>query len=131
MKSILCDYSDACILVTGNITATRNTAATQVIFKNCAAFKDCRKEINDTFVNYADFVNISMHMYNLIEYSENYSDTSGSLSNFKRDEIINNIDVTNNNNIAPSFKYKANLLGNRGNDGKKSCENSCAIQIFK
>ena len=70
-------------------------------------------------------------MYNLIEYSDKYSDTSGSLSNFKRDEIINNIDVTNNNNIAPWFKYKANLLGNRGNDGKKSCENSCTIQIFK
>ena len=75
IKSILCDYSHACILVTGNITATRNTAATQVIFKNCAPFKDCRKEINDSFVNYADFVNISMHMYNLIEYSDNYSDT--------------------------------------------------------
>ena len=131
IKSILCDYSHACILVTGNITATRNTAATQVIFKNCAPFKDCRKEINDSFVNYADFVNISMHMYNLIEYSDNYSDTWGSLSNFKRDEIINNVDVTNNNNIAPSFKYKANLLRNRRNNGKKSCENSCTIQIFK
>ena len=68
-----------------------------------------------------------MHMYNLIEYSENYSDTSGSLSNFKRDEIINNVDVTNNNNNAPSFKYKGNLLGNTRNDGKKSCENSCTI----
>ena len=70
-------------------------------------------------------------MYNLIEYSDNYSDTWGSLSNFKRDEIINNVDVTNNNNIAPSFKYKANLLRNRRNNGKKSCENSCTIQIFK
>ena len=47
-------------------------------------------------------------MYNLIEYSDNYSDTSGRLWNFKRDEIINNADVTNNNN-ATSFKYKANL----------------------
>ena len=47
IKSSLCDYSDAYILVTGNITATPNNAITQVIFKNCAPFKDCRTEIND------------------------------------------------------------------------------------
>ena len=51
-----------------------------------------------------------MPMYNLIEYSDNYSDTSRSLWNFKRDEIINNADVTNDDN-APSFKYKANFNG--------------------
>ena len=50
-----------------------------------------------------------MPMYNLIEYSDNYSDTLGSLWGFKRDEVTNNSDVTNNNN-APSFKYKANIL---------------------
>ena len=55
------------------------TAATQVAFKNCAPFKDCRTVINDTFVNYADFINIAMPMYNLIRYSDNYSDSSGSL----------------------------------------------------
>ena len=55
-----------------------------------------------------------MPMYNLIEYSDNYSDTSGSLWNFKRYEIINNADVTNNNNV-PSFKYKAYLIGNTEN----------------
>ena len=54
-------------------------------------------------------------MYNSIEYSDNYSDTSGSLWNFKRDEIINNVDVTNDNN-APLFRYKANLIGNTKND---------------
>ena len=53
-----------------------------------------------------------MPMYKLIEYSDNYSDTSRSLSNFKRDEIINDADVTNDDN-APSFKYKANLIGNK------------------
>ena len=102
-ESSLCDYSDAYILVTGDITATPNNAATQVIFKNCAPFKDCRTEINYIFVDYADFINTTMPMYNLIEYSYNYSDTSGSVWNFKRDEIINNADVTNDNN-APSFK---------------------------
>ena len=59
IESSLCDYSDAYILVTGNITATANNAATQVVFKNCAPFKDCRTEINDTFVDYAYFINIA------------------------------------------------------------------------
>ena len=111
LESSLCDYSDAYILVTGNITATPNNAVTQVVFKNCAPFKDCRTKINDSFVDYADFINITMSIYNLIVYSDNYSDTSGSLWQFKRDEIVNNTDVTNDNN-APSIKYKANLIGN-------------------
>ena len=111
LESNLCDYSDAYILVTGNITATPNNAATQVAFKNCAPFKDCRTEINDTFVDYAEFINIVKPVYNLIEYSGNYFDTSGSFWDFKRDDIINNANVTNDDN-APSFKYKANLIGN-------------------
>ena len=76
IESSLCDYSDAYILVTGNITATPNNAATQVVFKNCAPFEKCRTEINETFVDEIDFINITMPMYNLIEYSDNnYSDT--------------------------------------------------------
>ena len=59
-----------------------------------------------------------MPMYNLIEYSDNYSDTSGSLWDFKRDEIVDNANVTNDNN-APSFKYKANTIGNTEKDGTK------------
>ena len=59
-----------------------------------------------------------MPMYNLIEYSDNYSDTSGSLWQFKRDEIVNNADVSNDN--APSFKYKTNLTGNRENNATKN-----------
>ena len=109
IESSLCDYSDAYILVTGNITATPNNAATQVIFKNCASFEKCSTEIDGTLVDEADFINITMPMYNLIEYSDNYSDTSGSLWDFKRDEIDNNADVTNDNN-ASSFKYKASLI---------------------
>ena len=60
-----------------------------------------------------------MPMYILIEYSDNYSDTSGSLWQFKRFEIINIVDVTNDNN-APSFKYKANFIGNTEVDGTKN-----------
>ena len=59
-----------------------------------------------------------MPMYNLIEYSDNYSDTSRSLWHFKRDEITNNADVRNDN--APSFKYKANLIGNTEANGIKN-----------
>ena len=119
IESSLSDYSDAHILVTGNITATPNNAATQVIFKNCAPFKDCRTEINEIFVDETEFINITMPMHSLIEYSDNYSDNSGSLWQFKRDEITNNAEVTNDNN-APSFKYKANLIGNTENNGTKN-----------
>ena len=131
LESSICDYSDAYILVTRNIAATPNNAVTQVVFKNCAPFEKCRTEINETFVDEADFINIKMPMYNLIEYSDNYSDTTGSLWNFKRDEIINNACVTNDNN-APSFKYKVSIIGDTEDNGeKKSSKNRCAIKIFK
>ena len=117
IESSLCDYSDAYILVTGNITVTRSNpaaggnsqrkqpldAATQVVFKNCAPFEKCSTEIDGTLVDEANFVNITMPMYNLIEYNDNYSVTSGSLWSFKRDEIDNNENVTNDDN-APSFQ---------------------------
>ena len=69
-----------------------------------------------------------MPMYNLIEYSDNYSDTSGSLWNFKRDEIINNADVTNDNN-APSFKYKANIIGNTDANGVSRKKENVKIAV--
>ena len=56
-----------------------------------------------------------MPMYNLIEYSDNYSDSSGSLWSFKRDEIANNANVADDDN-APSFKYKADLIANTNAD---------------
>ena len=137
IESSLCNYSDACILFTGNITVTRTiavpagspsgtepqrkpplTEATQVVFKNCAPFKKCSTEIDGTLVDETDFINITMPMYNLIEYSDNYSDTSGRLWDFKRDEIVNNAEVTNDDN-APLFKYKANLIGDTETDGTK------------
>ena len=105
-------------MVAGNITITVSNDNTKVAFKNCTLFKDCRTEINDTFVDYEDFVIITMPMYNLIEYSDNYSDTSGSLWNFKRDEIEGDVDLTIGN--ASSFKYKANLIGNTENNGRKN-----------
>ena len=64
-------------------------AATQVAFKNCAPFTDCKTEINKTFVDYTNFINIATPTYNLIEYCDKCFDTSESLSGFKRDEITN------------------------------------------
>ena len=118
LESSVCDYSDAYILVTGNITVVGGDVNTKVAFKNCAPFRKCRTEINETFVDDAEHINIAMAMYNLIEYSDNYSDTSGSLWNFKRDEIEGDDNLTIDN--APSFKYKANLIGNTENNGTKN-----------
>ena len=113
IKSSLCDYSDAFILVTGNITVAANND-TDVAFKNCAPFSTCTTKINDVFVDEANHIYIAMPMYNLIEYSDNYSDTSGSLWQFKRDEVpANNADLTIDN--SQSFEYKAALLGKTAN----------------
>ena len=67
-------------------------------------------------------------MYNLIEYSNNYSDTSGSLQNFKRDEIIGNINLTNNN--SSSFKYKSNLIGAAVVDGANRKKEDIKIAVI-
>ena len=104
LESSLCDYSDTYILVTGNITVTGGNANTKVAFKNCAPFKECRIEINETFVDNAENTNIAMPMYNLIGYSDNYSDTSGSLWQFKKDELnVDDVNTDLDDNNAPSF----------------------------
>ena len=90
MKSTFCDYSDAYILVRGNITVIGGNTIKKVAFKNCAPFKNYRTEINDTFVDNPANTNIAMPTYNLIKYSDNYSDPSGSLWKFKRDELDDN-----------------------------------------
>ena len=95
IESSLCDYSDTYILVIGNTILKKRNAAdtddialdaiTQEAFKDSAPFEKCGTEINETFIDEANFINITMPMYNLIEYSDNYSDTSGSLWQFRRD----------------------------------------------
>ena len=111
-KSNLCDYSDAYILVTGNITATSDGANDRVAFKNFAPFTKCITHINDEHVDNADMLDIIMPMYNLIEYGDNYSDTSENLRQFKRDE--QNMNTENPANVttadSSSFKYKSIFL---------------------
>ena len=108
IKSSLCDYSDAFILVTGNITVAADND-TAVAFKNCEPIFTRITKIDDAFVDKANHVYIAMPMYNLIENSDNYSDTSGTLWQFKRDEVpADNANSSINN--YQSFKYKAALL---------------------
>ena len=112
IESSLCDYSDAHILVKGSIRISRGNNNTKVAFKNCAPFKNCRAQINETFTDEAEHIDIAVPMYNLIEYSDNYSDISGCLWQFKRDEIEENNDLTIDN--LSSFKYKSNIISNLG-----------------
>ena len=87
LKFSLCDYSDVYVLVKGNITVNRNAGVgaaannvgKKVIFKNCAPFTNCIGKINNTQIDNAECIDIVMLMYNLIEYSDNYSKTFGSL----------------------------------------------------
>ena len=102
LGSSLSDYSDAYILVTGNITVNGVNANTKATFKNCAPFIECRTKINETVAHKAKNISIVMPMYNLIEYSDNYCDTSGNLWQFKRDELnVNDINtaLTNDNTL--------------------------------
>ena len=84
LKSSLCDYSHAYILVKEQELMLQQDKQMEkylkgVIFKNCAPFVNCKSEINNTEIDYAKYIDIVIPMYNLIEYSDNYSKTSGSL----------------------------------------------------
>ena len=103
IKSNLCDYSDAYILVTGNI---QNKHANSVVaFKNCTLFRTCDVTINDEHIEKAEDLDTVMPMYNLLEYSDNYQDSTGSLYQFKSDEPPD--DNANVGNAATSLVYKS------------------------
>ena len=99
LKSSLCDYSDAYILVKGTITVNNTAAADadanntnkKVIFKNCAPFINCIREINNTQVDNAKEIDIVICMYNLIEYSDNYLKTYRSLWQYCKDILYNRL----------------------------------------
>ena len=105
IKSNLCDYSHAYILVTWDITAAGGDGNTRAAFKKCGPFTKCITHINDEHVDDANNLDIVMPMYNMIEYSDNYSGTS--LWQFKIDEqnIINgNIPVGVDSTNSTSFE---------------------------
>ena len=113
IKSSLCNYSNAYILLTGDITAIGGDADTRVAFKNCGPFTKCIIHINDEDTDGANNLDIIMPMYNLIQYSDNYSDTSGSLWHFKRVESpVTNAENPDNISVdnSISFKYKSSFV---------------------
>ena len=124
LKSSLCDYSDAYILVKGTIsvnnTAAQGVAANntnkKVIFKNCAPFTNCIGEINNTQIDNAKDIDIVMPMYNLIEYSDNYAKTTGSLWQYCKDiparnDNNNAIIIFAEDNLTDSFNFKVKFTG--------------------
>ena len=133
LKSSLCDYSNAYVHVKGTITVDNTAAAAaanntikKVIFKNCPPRAICISEINNTQVGNAKDIDIVMPMYNLIEYSDNYSKTSGSLWQYCKDiSAVNDnnaiVDFTDNN-LTDSFNFKVKMTGQTGDNGTKNIE---------
>ena len=121
LRSNLCDYADSYLFVKGTITITGegdNAGEIQaderdkgVTFKNCAPITKCITRENNTDIDNAHDIDIVMPMYNLIEYSDNYSKTSGSLWQYYKD--------IPNDNLArsESFKYKVKITGKTPNNG--------------
>ena len=127
LRSDLCDYSDAYILVNGTITVTANAGANNIrnkknkplILKNNAPFVSCITKINHEFIEDADDLDIVVSMYSLLEYSKNYRKTIESLCNYYRDELSDDADNPNFDNIkvvnSKAFKYKNKIIGNTYN----------------
>ena len=121
LRSNLCNYADAYILVNGRITITGagdDAAVRQaderdkgVTFKTCAPFTKCKSRINNMQIDNAKDIDIIMPMYNLIEYSDNYSETSGGLWQYYKDDPNDNIAE------AESSKTKVNITGKTPDDG--------------
>ena len=129
LRSNLCDYGDAYILVKGNIAVNNNNGAgaavnntnKKVVFKNCAPFTNCISKINNTQIDDAQYIDIVMPMYNLIEYTENYFKTSGSLwQYYKEIPAVGDNDVIidfNGAHATDSFSFKAKITGQTNNNG--------------
>ena len=130
LRSNLCDYSDAYILVKGTITVTspgvNNNANNKrykrnrpLTLKNNAPFVSCVTRINGELIEDANDLDIVIPMYNLLEYSKNYRKTIGSLYTYYRDELSDDADDNNFDNIkvvnSESFKYKNKITGNTYN----------------
>ena len=123
LRSDLCDFSDAYIVVKGEITVAGGSNASKknrpLAFKNNAPFIGCISKINNTLIDNSEVLDVAMPMYNLLEYSKNYSKTTVSLWNYCKDELTD--DTNDNNNLnknvinSKSFKYKTSITGNTYN----------------
>ena len=110
LRSDLCDYSDAYIVVKGDITLEGDNDANKrnknLAFKNNAPFINCISKFNGIKIDNADDLDVVMPIYNLLEYGKNYRKTAGSLWNYYRDEPSNLLSSN-----SKSFKYKTNIVG--------------------
>ena len=110
LRSDLCDYSDAYIVVKADTTLEGDNDATKrnknLAFKNNAPFINFISKINGVKIDNAEDLDVVMPMYNLLEYSKNYRKTTGSLWNYYRDEPSNLLSSN-----SKSFKYKTNIVG--------------------
>ena len=131
LRSSLCDHSDAYILVKRTISITAQAGSSpnndkKVVFKNCAPFTDCISEINNTQVDNAEYIDVVMPMYNLIEYSNIYSKKSGSLWQYYRGELaLTNVGFITSfhaSNNSASFKFRQKITGAKGNKGTENVE---------
>ena len=121
LRSNLCDYADAYIFVKGTITITgagNEDAAKRlderykgIIFKNYTPFTECKSRINGTDIDNVQDIDIVMLMQNLIEYSDNYSKTSGRLWQYYKDDPDVNITQSE------LFKSKIKITGKTPADG--------------
>ena len=98
-------------------------------FKNNAPFIGCISKINNTLIDNSEVLDVALPMYNLLEYSKNYSKTTGSLWNYCRDELADDINDNNNNpnkNVikSESFKYKASIAGSTYNVDARITDNA-------
>ena len=123
LRSGLCYYADAYVLIDGIIIAAGNAPRDRqnrpVILQNNAPFIYCITRINGELIEDADDLDVVMPMYNLLEYCKNYRKTIGALYNYYRDELDDDAVLNNhpNNNVVSSnaFQYKNKLLGNAYN----------------
>ena len=124
LRSDLCDFSDASVVVKGIVTVSadgrdRDEMNRQVILKNNAPFISCISKINGVLVENAEDLNAVMPMYNSLKYSKNYLNSSASLWNYCRDELTDEVNDNNrpNKNVINSkyFKYKTSITGSTYN----------------
>ena len=128
VKPFFCDYADAYILVTGDITVEGGNNDTKAAFKNCHPFTKSEIHLNGEHVQTADNLDLKMNMYNLIEYSNSYSDSTASLYHFRRQEpIANNANLTTGGSL--SFNYKSNILGNAAENGNNPLWKNVQIMV--
>ena len=121
LRSDLCDFSDAYIVVKGDITLEGDNDANKrnknLAFKNNAPFINCISKINGIKIDNAEDLDVVMPKYNLLEYSKNYKETTGSLQNYYRDQPSNPLSTK-----SESFKYKTSITGNTYNVDEKNTD---------